>query len=66
LVIDSRSNIYFINSAILIVEFDLNKTRQYSIHKGIFESPFSCEMIIIDDRGKEFKIQHVGWWYPEA
>lgn len=66
LVIDSGSTMDFISSAGLTVEFDLEKTRPYSIHKDIFESPFICEMTIIDDRGKEYKHQHVGWWYPES
>ena len=66
LVKDSGSTMDFISSAILTVEFELEKTRPYSIHKDIFESPFTCEMTIVDDRGKEYKHKHVGWWYPET
>ena len=66
LVENSGSTMNYIRSAILIVDFDLGKTRPYSFNKDIFESPFTCEMTIIDDRGKEYKHKHVGWWFPET
>jgi hypothetical protein len=66
LVTSSGSTIVFMTSATMTIEFELDKTRQYSIHKGIFESPYSCEITIVDDRGKEYKHKHAGWWYPET
>ena len=62
---DSGSTMAYVSSAILTIEFDLERSIQYSIHKDIFETPFSCEMIIIDDRDKVYKEKHSGWWYPE-
>jgi hypothetical protein len=66
LVRSSGSTMKFITSATMTIEFELDKTRQYSIHKNIFESPYTCELKIIDDRGKEYKHKHAGWWYPET
>jgi len=60
------STMEFISSATMTIEFDLQKSRQYSRDKSIFENPFVCEIIIIDDRGKEYKHKHQGWWFPET
>jgi len=65
LVSSSGSTMNFVSSATMTIEFELNKTRPYSIHKNIFESPYTCEIVIIDDRGKEYKHKHSGWWFPE-
>lgn len=66
LVETSGSSMEFVKSAAMTIEFDLNTTKPYSTHSDLMESPFSCEMLIIDDRGKEYKYRHEGWWYPEA
>jgi len=56
----------FVSSAIMTVEFELNQTRPYLNDNQIIESPFTCEIIITDDRGKEYKHKHKGWWFPET
>jgi hypothetical protein len=65
LVESSGSSMAFVKSATMTIELDLNTIRPYSSNNDLTESPFSCEMSIIDDRGKEYKYRHVGWWYPE-
>jgi hypothetical protein len=65
LVESSGSSMEYIKSAVMTIEFDLNDTRSNSILHNISENPFSCEMLIIDDRGKEYKYKHEGWWFPE-
>jgi hypothetical protein len=64
LVKTSGSTMDFINSATMTIEFDLQKTRPYN-NSDFLESPFICEIVIIDDRGKEYKHKHEGWWFPE-
>jgi len=66
LVESSGSTMDFVSSAIMTVEFDLNQTRPYLNDNQIIESPFTCEIIITDDRGKEYKHKHEGWWFPET
>jgi hypothetical protein len=66
LVESSGSSMEFIKSATTTVEFDLNTTKPHSTQSDLIESPFSCEMSIIDDRGKEYQYRHDGWWYPET
>jgi hypothetical protein len=66
LVKESGSTMEFVSSAHLTIEFDLEKSRPFSNDKTIIENPFTCEMIIVDDRGKEYKQKHEGWWFPES
>jgi hypothetical protein len=66
LVESSGSSMDFVKSARLSVEFDLTKTRPYPYNNKFTESPFVCEVTIIDDRGKEYKRKHEGWWFPES
>jgi len=66
LVESSGSSMEFVKSATMTIEFDLNTIKPHSTHNELTESPFSCEMSIIDDRGKEYKYRHEGWWYPET
>lgn len=56
----------FVSSATMTIEFDLQRTLPRSSDSEILQSPFSCEIIIVDDRGKEYKNKHEGWWYPET
>lgn len=66
LVESSGSSMEFVKSATMTIEFDLKTTKPHSTHSDLMESPFSCEMLIIDDRGKEYKYRHEDWWYPET
>jgi len=66
LVESSGSTMDFVSSAIMTVEFDLNKTRPYPNNNQIIENPFICEIEITDDRGKVYKHKHEGWWFPET
>ena len=66
LVESSGSTMEFVSSATMIIEFNLKLNLPLSKDKIIFQSPFYCEIIIIDDRGKEYKHKHEGWWYPET
>ena len=66
LVESSGSTMDFVSSATMTIEFDLQQTLPHSSDTEILQSPFACEIIIIDDRGKEYKHKHEGWWYPET
>lgn len=66
LVESSGSTMEFVNSAIMTIKFDLHRTLPHSNDSGVLQSPFTCEISIIDDRGKEYKNKHEGWWYPET
>jgi hypothetical protein len=62
----SGSTMDFVSSATMTIEFDLQQTLLHSSDSALLQSPFTCEIIIIDDRGKEYKHKHAGWWYPET
>jgi hypothetical protein len=66
LVESSGSSMDFVKSATMTIEFDLNTIKLHSSYNDLSESPYSCEMSIIDDRGKEYKYKHEGWWYSET
>ena len=66
LVENSGSTMNFVKSATMTIEFDLKLTLPHPSNSTILQSPFACEIIIIDDRGKEYKYKHEGWWYPET
>lgn len=65
LVNGSGSTMDFISAATMTIEFDLQKSRPYPNDNNFTENPFTCEIKIIDDRGKEYKHKHEGWWFPE-
>ena len=62
LVENSGSAMEFVNSAIMTIQFDLQQTRPCGWNKNSSESPFVCEILIIDDRGKKYKRKHEEWW----
>jgi len=66
LVETSGSTMDFISSATMTIEFDLRQTRPYASNFDYLESPFTCEITIVDDRNKEYKHKHEGWWFPET
>ena len=66
LVNSSGSTMDYVAKATMTIEFDLSKTRPYANDNHITESPFECEIIITDDRGKEYRHKHNGWWFPET
>ena len=65
LVQNSGSAMDYISTATMTIEFDLKNARP-KFDTGFTESPFTCEIKILDDRGKEYKHVHSGWWYPET
>lgn len=65
LVTNSGSSMDFIESAKMTIEFDLNKTRLFPHDNQFTENPYVCEIMIIDDNGKEYKKEQTGWWFPE-
>lgn len=65
LVESSGSSMDFVSSAKVIIEFDLHQTRLFPHDNAYIENSYFCEVIIIDDRGKEYKKKQEGWWFPE-
>ncbi len=70
------SSVDFVNEAKLRLRYDLHKERLHVFppNSGVdtnneknrrTESPYRCEVEIIDDRGKQYKKVFEGWWYPE-
>ncbi len=64
LVTGSGSTMDYVTSATMTIEFDLGTSRPYN--DTLTENPFSCDIVIVDDRGKEYRHRHEGWWYPET
>ena len=65
LVENSGSTMDFVREAKITIEFDLTQKRFIQNDTRFFENPFSCEVLIVDDRGKKYKHVHTGWWFPE-
>ena len=66
LVETSGSTMDYVTSATMTIGFDLQQTRPYVGNDDDYESPFICEIVIIDDRGKEYKRKQEGWWFTET
>jgi hypothetical protein len=64
LVNQSGSTMDYVTSATMTIEFDLERSRPYN--DTLTENPFLCEIVIVDDRGKEYRHRHEGWWFPET
>jgi hypothetical protein len=60
----SNSDPSFVAEAELLVTVDPHTRRTHGT-SGFFESPFTCTVWIVDDRGKEYSHRISGWWYPE-
>ena len=54
-----------VNSAVLIVRFDLSEERRSRGNPQLLHSPFICALRIVDTRGKEHQSHFDGWWAPE-
>ena len=66
LVETSKTKLDFVNSVKVTIEFDLSKTQtDPEGYMPLAGSPYFCEVIIIDDKGKEYKSIQSDWWYPE-
>ena len=65
LVENSGSTMAFVKDTKLSIEFDLQQEISKSGNKESMKTPFICEMVIIDDSGKEYKYLHEGWWFYE-
>jgi hypothetical protein len=60
----SGSDRTFVQKAKLRISFDLAVSRPTN-WPSLMESPYVCEVVINDDRGKTFVGKNEGWWYPE-
>jgi hypothetical protein len=65
LVVSSGSTMDYVSKATMTIDFDLKISRPYK-DTDLSESPFTCEIKIIDDRGKEYKHVFSDWWFPET
>jgi hypothetical protein len=64
LVTCSGSNRALVQSAILKLKFDLHRT-QPGPRADSPQSPYTCEVSILDCRGKSYCAHFDGWWYVE-
>ncbi len=60
----SNSDLRFVAEAELLVTVD-PIVRRLRSDSQFYESPFSCTVRIVDDRGKEYSHRIEDWWYPE-
>jgi hypothetical protein len=64
LVESAGSNRELVRSAILKVAYDLRRTRPSPIPSEP-QSPYVCDVSIVDIRGKEYAAHFDGWWFIE-
>ena len=60
----SNSDPNFVREAELLVTVDPQAPRRHGTSE-FFESPFTCTVRVVDDRGKEYSHRISDWWYPE-
>ncbi|GLI37280.1 hypothetical protein GHYDROH2_07810 [Geobacter hydrogenophilus] len=61
----SGSDIDLIVSAKMTFKYDLKITRPYPRDPKIIENPYTCDVVIIDNRQKEHAVHFESWWFPE-
>lgn len=61
----SGSDIAFVQTAELTLEYDLSVSRPYRREPSLIESPYVCSVDIQDDRGRRYASRLTGWWFPE-
>jgi hypothetical protein len=64
LVQSSGSDRELIRSATLTLVYDLQHSRPSPI-KNELQSPFTCDVCIVDVRGKNYAVHLDGWWHVE-
>jgi hypothetical protein len=60
------SDMRFVRSARLSLQFDLTQTRRVEGFPQFLENPYICRVELIDDTGKEYTARFEGWWFPEV
>jgi hypothetical protein len=55
----------YVQSATLSLRYDLAVQRATKRGPAFLESPYACEVHIMDTRGKRYAACLNGWWYPE-
>jgi len=63
---DSGASMDYISKATMCVTFDLSRTKPCGFDSKVLQNPYTCEVIIVDDREKEYKAVLTDWWYPET
>jgi hypothetical protein len=64
LVQSAGSDRALVHSGTLKLTYDLHRTRP-SANRDEPESPYTCEVSIVDIRGKEYLARFEGWWFVE-
>jgi hypothetical protein len=55
----------YVHSAKLTLKFNLAIERPAAIAPEFQESPYECNVLIKDSRGKDYTAHFEGWWFPE-
>jgi hypothetical protein len=55
----------FVRAARLTLQYDIQSQRPLKSAPQFMESPYRCDVVVIDDRGKQYASHFEGWWYPE-
>jgi hypothetical protein len=63
---DSGASMDYISKATMCITFDLSRTKPCGFDSKVLQNPYACEVIIVDDREKEYKAVLSDWWYPET
>ena len=59
------SEMRYVHAATLTVRFDLGRQRASISSPAFIQNPYVCEVVVTDDRGKEYVARQEGWWCPE-
>jgi hypothetical protein len=55
-----------VGQALIQVEFDLERSRPSAQHPDLLEYPVSCQVRIVDDRGKVYAGRRECWCFPHC
>lgn len=60
----SGAEMSFVMAAKLALEYDTSILRPVARFPQFSESPYSCRVEVVDDKGRIYKITLTGWWFP--
>ena len=66
LIANHGSAMEYVHGATLSLHVDISRERPWSCAPNLIESPYRCEVVLTDDRGKEWRTVLEGWWAPEG
>ncbi len=55
----------YVRTATLVLRYNLKVQRPHATFPQFTESPYTCDVGVVDIRGRNYDAHFEGWWFPE-